>query len=421
MATGPMTEFLQHLRGAMLRGDQAGLTDGQLLECFLSRRDDAALAALVRRHGPMVWGVCRRAVPDYHDAEDAFQAVFLVLVRRAASVVPRERVASWLHGVAYQTARKARATAARRRARERQVSTMPEPLSRPHDLWHDLRPVLDEELNRLPDRYRAVLLLCDLEGRTRREAARQLGVPEGTVMGWLARARLALAKRLARHGLAVSGGALAAVLAERAASGVPPAVVSNAIQVAGLAAEGTAVPVRAAALAEGVSRAMVLTRIKVITAGLLLIGILGIGVALRPLAARMPTPEAGPEPVAQPWQADVVRKPEPPDPDLGFYPPSLRLIRAAQGQAIRKEPKAREARRKTFAKLQAIAEIEANLKKLTDATDDRAEREALDRIARAVRWYQDARYLAELRRIEEEAVPFPGGRDTQSPTKKKKD
>src|SRR5262245_39479638 len=127
MATSPMSEVIHHLRRTVLLPDGAGLTDGQLLEGFLSRRDEAARAALVRRHGPMVWGVCRRVLRSYHDAEDAFQATFLVLVRKAASIVPRETVANWLYGVAHQTALKARATAARRRTRERQVAQMPEP------------------------------------------------------------------------------------------------------------------------------------------------------------------------------------------------------------------------------------------------------------------------------------------------------
>src|SRR5947209_10860898 len=103
------------------------------------------------RHGPMVWGVCRRLL-DHHDAEDAFQATFLVLVRRAASVVPRELVGNWLYGVAYRTALEARRTAARRQARERQVHDMPHPAAEPEQLWHDLQPLLDEELDRLPDR-----------------------------------------------------------------------------------------------------------------------------------------------------------------------------------------------------------------------------------------------------------------------------
>src|SRR5437867_10817193 len=139
MATSQMSGVLQHLRRAVLLRDGAGMTDGQLLEDYISRRDEAALAALVRRHGPMVWGVCRRVLRNYHDAEDAFQATFLVLVRRAASIASRELVANWLYGVAYQTARKARATAVRRNERETLVTEMPEPEAAEQDIWHDLQ------------------------------------------------------------------------------------------------------------------------------------------------------------------------------------------------------------------------------------------------------------------------------------------
>src|SRR5580700_7134409 len=121
MATSQMSEVLHHLRNAVLLRDSAELTDEQLLEGFVSRRDDAALAALVRRHGPMVWGVCRRLLSNYHDAEDAFQAAFLVLVRKAESIVPREMVPNWLYGVAHKTALKARATTAKTKKWERQV------------------------------------------------------------------------------------------------------------------------------------------------------------------------------------------------------------------------------------------------------------------------------------------------------------
>src|SRR5215472_5121151 len=121
MPTSPMSEVIRYLRSLLRLPEGAEPTDGQLLECFVSRRESAAVAALVRRHGPMVWGVCRRVLQNHHDAEDAFQATFLVLVRRAASVVPREAVGNWLYGVAHRTALKARATAAKRLTRERQV------------------------------------------------------------------------------------------------------------------------------------------------------------------------------------------------------------------------------------------------------------------------------------------------------------
>src|SRR5205807_4076909 len=139
----------EHLRKAALLQEAGGLTDGQLLGCFIHHRDEAAFAAILKRHGPMVWGVCRRLLP-HHDAEDAFQATFLVLVRKAASVLPREMVANWLYGVAHQTALKARASAARRRERERHVTRMPEPEVLPPAPGNDLQPILDRELSTLP-------------------------------------------------------------------------------------------------------------------------------------------------------------------------------------------------------------------------------------------------------------------------------
>src|SRR5689334_9602122 len=139
------TSLIEHLRRAVLLYDGAGLGDAELLGCFLERRDATALAALVKRHGPMVWGVCRRLL-SHHDAEDAFQATFLVLVRKAASVVPRGMVGNWLYGVAHQTALQARRAAARRRAREVQVPELPEANAVRHDPWADVRPLLDREL-----------------------------------------------------------------------------------------------------------------------------------------------------------------------------------------------------------------------------------------------------------------------------------
>jgi RNA polymerase sigma factor (sigma-70 family) len=165
-------ELVQHLRQALLPQDEAGLTDGQLLGQFIEHRNEAAIAVLVRRHGPMVWGVCRRILANHQDAEDAFQATFLVLVRKARSVRRRDMVGNWLYGVANQTARKARAMAAKRRTRERQVTPLPE-VREPADSSAELELLLDQELSRLPDKYRTAIVLCDLEGKTRKEAARQ--------------------------------------------------------------------------------------------------------------------------------------------------------------------------------------------------------------------------------------------------------
>jgi RNA polymerase sigma factor (sigma-70 family) len=271
------------VRRAVLLRDGVGLTDRQLLADYLNRRDEAALAALVRRHGPLVWGTCRRVLRNYHDAEDAFQATFLVLVRKAAALASRELLANWLYGVAHQTALNARARSAKRRTRERQVPEMPEPEAVAQALWHDLRPLLDQELSRLPDKYRIPIVLCDLEGVTRKEAARQLGVPDGTVAGWLARARTRLAKRLARRGLVLSGGSLAVVLSQNVASAcVPTSVVASTIKAAGLFAAGQAaaagaISVEVAALTEGVLKTMLLTKLKTATLVLLAATLLGTG------------------------------------------------------------------------------------------------------------------------------------------------
>jgi RNA polymerase sigma factor (sigma-70 family) len=258
MQTGGLRSVLDHLRLA-----DGGLTDGQLLTRFLATREEAAFAALVRRHGPMVLSVCRRVLGHAHDAEDAFQATFLVLARRAAAVARREAVASFLYGVAYRTALRARAQAARRHATERQVEQMPHPAVAPAEA-QDWRPLLDRELSRLPEKYRAALVLCDLEGRARRDAARQLGLAEGTLASRLATARRMLARRLAKCGVTLSGGALAVALAEGAAT-VPAAWVSTTARAAALVAAGqtAAVTTPAALLMNEVLRAMLMTKLKI--------------------------------------------------------------------------------------------------------------------------------------------------------------
>ena len=156
MTTTPINRVIQHILAACGRD---GMADGELLTCFLSHQDDAAFAALVRRHGPMVWGVCRRLLRNHHDAEDAFQATFLVLVKKAATLPNRETVGNWLYGVAHQTAVRMRAMVTKRGMRERQVAVMPEPATAEEYVWNDLAPVLDEELSRLPDKYRVLIVL----------------------------------------------------------------------------------------------------------------------------------------------------------------------------------------------------------------------------------------------------------------------
>jgi RNA polymerase sigma factor (sigma-70 family) len=316
MPASQMSEVIQQLRRAGLLPDAAHLTDGQLLESFVRHREAAALEALVRRHGPMVWGVCRRVLGDCPDAEDAFQATFLVLLRKAASI--RTNPGNWLYGVAHQTALKARASRAKRRLRERSVTQMPEPAVTEKDRWNDIQTLLDQEVSRLPEKYRTVIVLCELEGKTLRDAARQLGCPEGTAASRLARARTMLAKRLARHGLAVSGGTLAAVLAPKAATAsVPVPVLSATLKAvtkiaAGQAAATGLVSAQVAALTEGVVRAMLLNKLAKVTAVVLLLAALAAGAALtgpetsrgKPPAKTQPLETKAPgrqgEPVQQP-------------------------------------------------------------------------------------------------------------------------
>jgi RNA polymerase sigma factor (sigma-70 family) len=275
MATHSLGGLLQHLRRAALRGN--GLPDGQLLECFVRRRDEAAFEALVRRHGPMVWGVCRRVLRNEADTEDAFQATFLVLVRKAAALADPTGVGNWLYGVAHRTALKAKAMNRQRRAKEQQAGT---PLcTAPSEAGRqELQALLDEALSRLPDKYRAPIVLCDLEGKPLKEAAAQLGCPPGTVASRLARARAMLAKRLARSGQSLAGGAVAAALAHEASACVPPALVASTVQAATAVAAGPGViSTKVIALTEGVVKAMLLTKLKALTAMLVAVTLLGSG------------------------------------------------------------------------------------------------------------------------------------------------
>jgi RNA polymerase sigma factor (sigma-70 family) len=291
-----MNRLIQHIRTGLPGPRDTEQTDGQLLERYVATREEAAFAALVRRHAPMVWGVCCRALSGHQDAEDAFQATFLVLVRKAASVFPRQMVGNWLYGVAYQTALKARAMAARRYAREKQVTEMPESHDRPPKPWSDLQPILDQELTRLPASYRTVIVLCDLEGKTRGEAARQLGVPGGTVAGRLARARAMLAKRLTRRGVVLSGGSLVAALLQYAGPAtVPAAVISSTIQAATVFAAGPAaagaIPPSVANLTEGVLKSMLISKLKLavtLVMGAIILGLGVTGVALQTTSGQEP-------------------------------------------------------------------------------------------------------------------------------------
>jgi RNA polymerase sigma factor (sigma-70 family) len=255
-------------------------SDGQLLAQFLGSRDEAAFATLVRRHGPMVLGVCGRILANAADVEDAFQATFLVLVHKASSLRSRPVLGDWLHGVARRTALNAKRVAARRRAKEKAMArteVQGEPAR------NDWLPLLDEELSRLPEKYRLPIVLCDLEERTRGEAALRLGWPEGTVAGRLARGRSLLARKLARRGVAMPAGAYAALsLPNAAPASVPAALTSSTIRAAMLVAAGQAatvgaIPAHIAALVEGVLKTMLLTKVKTATAVIFVTAVLGAG------------------------------------------------------------------------------------------------------------------------------------------------
>jgi RNA polymerase sigma factor (sigma-70 family) len=252
-------------------------SDGELLTCFIEQRDEKAFEALVRRHGPMILGVCSRILRNAHHAEDAFQATFLVLVRKATSVRPRDAVGNWLYGVAYRTALDCQRRLARQRAKERQVD-MPQLKAKEEDNWRELLPLLDQELHRLPDKYRLAVILCEMEGRSRKEVAHQLNIPEGTLSSRLATARKRLAARLARYGFVISGASLATLLTENA---VPASLLLSTTKAAMLIAVGQAatgvVSSAVATLTKGVLQTMILAKLKTATMVLFGVGVLGLG------------------------------------------------------------------------------------------------------------------------------------------------
>jgi RNA polymerase sigma factor (sigma-70 family) len=285
MPNGRTGRLTRRLRELVTQRDGSAPSDGELLDRYVRGRDDAAFAALVFRHGPMVWGVCRRVLRDHHDAEDAFQATFLILAGRAEAVSPRDRVTNWLYGVAYRTALKARARAARRRSRARPAAVLPEPAAPEPDDWSDLWPVLDRELSRLPDRYREAILLCDLGGQTQVEAARRLGCPEGTLAARLSRGRALLAAGLTRRGVTLSAGGLGVVLSQVATAAVPAVLVSRTVEVAALVANGTtagAVPAGVARLANGGITTMLGMKLKAVAVAVSVVGLIALGAGLLP-------------------------------------------------------------------------------------------------------------------------------------------
>jgi RNA polymerase sigma factor (sigma-70 family) len=298
MADEPLRFLLRRLRHVADPVGDAAVSDAQLLDRFVRQRDEAAFELLVWRHGTMVLSLCRRILRHEQDAEDAFQATFLILARKAGSIARRNACASWLYKVAYRVALAARAVAASRAEREKVCPDDLPAAEAPDDhAWRDLSPVLDAEVRQLPERYRTVFVLCCLQGRTNAEAAAELGCPQGTVLSRLSRARERLRQRLVRRGVCLSATVLAgAVAAHGQAAPVTADLVASTSRAALAVAAGQAVAsvasTRAAALMEGVIRAMFVNKVRLGVGVVLALGLLGLsaGVVGNMLLADPPRP-----------------------------------------------------------------------------------------------------------------------------------
>jgi RNA polymerase sigma factor (sigma-70 family) len=295
MATAQAGTLLRHIR-TLATGCGTG-TDRQLLDDFAARRDEAAFAALVSRHGPMVLRVCRRVLGHEQDAEDAFQATFLILAGHARSIRRRDAVADWLHGVAYRTAMNTKRRAARRHSHEARFRAgTPQAVASP--TWDDVQAVLEEEVRRLPPCFREAFVLCVLEGKGGPEAAAELGCKEGTVKSRVNRARHLLRQRLARRGIQLAALLGALSVAESAVKAAVPAALARAtirfgLSVAAGGPAAAAIPSHIAALAAGVTRAMFLSKAKITAVVLLAAGLLIAGAG----ALARQAPAAGDPPV----------------------------------------------------------------------------------------------------------------------------
>jgi RNA polymerase sigma factor (sigma-70 family) len=311
-ALTPLLHYVRRLHGAP---EDPAYCDGRLLERFARRGEEAAFEALLRRHGPMVFGVCRRLLRDAHAAEDAFQATFLLLVRKAGALRRPESLGPWLHGVARRTALRARAHAARRQTLPVRIEAVAAPAAVDDLVWRDLRPVLDEAVAALPAKYRAPFVLCHLEGLTHAEAARRLGCPPGTVAARLSRARARLRGRLTRQGVTLSAGALGTALAgDIARAALPPGLLGDTCRaVVAFRAGGHAadiVSTRVTALSEGVLRSMLTDTTRKLLGVLVAAGVVAAGAGA--LAYRAPAgepPGANEPPPPLPAKARIAAEP----------------------------------------------------------------------------------------------------------------
>jgi RNA polymerase sigma factor (sigma-70 family) len=275
---GNVLDYIRQIAGGP--GSQE-LTDQELLCSFAADRDEAAFAVLVQRHGPLVWGVCRRVLHQIQDAEDAFQATFLVLARKAGRIRWQADVSNWLYAVAWRVALKAKSDARRHQRRAEEFQDMPAPEANGDSAWLEIRPVLDEELNRLPLKYRAPVVLHYLQGKTYAQAAQTLGWPAGTVSTRLAQARNLLRRRLARRGIGLATSLLTVALARNAATATaPPSLLDATVKAAMLLAAGQAgavISTKVFTLTQGVVKAMFLAKLKTSAVVLLAFGVLGVG------------------------------------------------------------------------------------------------------------------------------------------------
>jgi RNA polymerase sigma factor (sigma-70 family) len=284
---------LRHIRRLALPPVAQGLTDVQLLERFCQGREEAAFATLMHRHGGLVWGVCRHVLRQEQDAEDAFQATFLVLAQQAAAIRKREALPSWLHGTAFRIAMRAKRDAGRRRTREARAEAGQGSPSSSESAWQELQAALDEEVQRLPERQRAVFVLCALEGKSQAEAADALGWGPRAVSGTLTRARQRLGTRLAARGVTLTA-VLAGIAVAGRSAGAAPAALANATLRAALAeAETAAVSARVATLVRGAVKEVFPMKLKLLTALVVLAATVGGATAVWPAApAELPTPPA---------------------------------------------------------------------------------------------------------------------------------
>jgi RNA polymerase sigma factor (sigma-70 family) len=305
-----LNDLLGHLRRLTAPTGAKELSDADLLENFRSRREEAAFTLLVQRHGPMVHGICRRVLGDAHEAEDAFQATFLVLVRNSAAVRKQQSLPSFLYGVACRIARKARAQSLRRRRRERAVP-VPCVMAGPLDplLAGELRATLDEEIAQLPPKYRMPLVLCYLAEKTHEQAAGELGWPKTSLTSRLARARQLLQRRLLRRGFTASAGLLAVLLTESSVNAMPPAVLTlSTVRLAVQALNGEAIAVTAAAaLADTVLKGAALPKW---TAALMVLATLGFAAAIGHQLSAIGSPSGHQQSATKALAADDRREPK---------------------------------------------------------------------------------------------------------------